>query len=89
MRKRQPSQITQREIDLAAQRADVFGLLAIPQPQPEYRAPRIRQRVQHPRGPMYATLAVVVLALAGMLSLRFAPVRFVGTSCDSRIQVCQ
>jgi hypothetical protein len=38
---------------------------------------------------MYATLAVVVLALAGMLSLRFAPVRFVGTSCDSRIQVCQ
>lgn len=80
MRKRQPSQITQREIDLAAQRADVFGLLAIPQP-----LPRIRQ----PRGPMYATLAVVVLALAGMLSLRFAPVRFVGTSCDSHIQVCQ
>ena len=85
MIKRQPSQITQREIDLAAQRADVFGLLAIPQSQPEYRAPRIRQ----PRGPMYATLAVVVLALAGMISLRFAPVRFVGTSCDSRIQVCQ
>ena len=82
---RKPSQITQREIDLAAQRADVFGLLAIPQPQPEYRMPRIRQ----PRGPMYATLAVVVLALAGMLSLRFAPVRFVGTNCDSRIQVCR
>ena len=85
---RKPSQITQREIDLAAQRADVFGLLAIPQSQPDH-APRIRQRVQHPRGPMYATLAVFVLALAGMLSLRFATVRFVGTSCDSRIQVCQ
>ena len=81
MRKRQ--QITQREIDLAAQRADVFGLLAIPQP------PRVRPPIRQPRGPMYATLAVVVLALAGMLSLRFAPVRFVGASCDSRIQVCQ
>jgi hypothetical protein len=30
-----------------------------------------------------------VLALAGMLSLRFASVRFVGTSCDPRVQVCQ
>ena len=56
-----PSRITQREIDLAAQRADIYGLLAIPQP------PR-----RNPRGPLYATLAVVVLALAGMLSLRFA-----------------
>ncbi|MEK9724127.1 MAG: hypothetical protein VW405_11690 [Rhodospirillaceae bacterium] len=83
MRKRQPSQITQREIDLAAQRADVYGLLAIPQP------PRVRPPIRQPRGPMYATLAVVVLALAGMVSLRFAPIRFVGTSCDPRVQVCR
>lgn len=75
---RKPSQITQREIDLAAQRADIYGLLAIPQP------PR-----RNPRGPLYTTLAVVVLALAGMLSLRFAPVRFVGNDCDPRAQVCQ
>lgn len=75
---RKPSQITQREIDLAAQRADIYGLLAIPQP------PR-----RNPRGPLYATLAVVVLALAGMLSLRFAPVRFVGNDCNPRVQVCQ
>jgi hypothetical protein len=34
-------------------------------------------------------LAVVVLALAGMVSLRFAPIRFVGTSCDPRVQVCR
>ena len=79
---RKPSQITQREIDLAAQRADIYGLLAIPQPvtQPLRR---------NPRGPLYATLAVVVLALAGMLSLRFAPVRFVGNDCNPRVQVCQ
>ena len=44
---------------------------------------------RQPRGPMYATLAVIVLALAGMISLRFAPIRFVGTSCDPRIQVCR
>ena len=75
---RKPSQITQQEIDLAAQRADIYGLLAIPQP------PR-----RNPRGPLYATLAVVVLALAGMLSLRFAPVRFVGNDCNPRVQVCQ
>ena len=74
---REPSQITQREIDLAAQRADIYGLLAIPQP------PR-----HNPRGP-HATLAVVVLALAGMLSLRFAPVRFVGNDCNPRVQVCR
>jgi len=71
-----PSQITQREIERAAQRADVHGLLAIPQP-------------RSPRGPLYATLAVVVLALAGMLSLRFAPVRFVGSSCNPSVQVCR
>lgn len=75
---RKPSQITQQEIDLAAQRADIYGLLAIPQP------PR-----RNPRGPLYATLAVVVLALAGMLSLRFALVRFVGNDCNPRVQVCQ
>lgn len=75
---RKPSQITQREIDLAAQRADIYGLLAIPQPKP-----------RGPRGPLYATLAVVVLALAGMLSLRYAPVRFVGNDCNSRAQVCR
>jgi hypothetical protein len=75
---RKPSQITQQEIDLAAQRADIYGLLAIPQP------PR-----RNPRGPLYATLAVVVLALAGMLSLRFAQVRFVGNDCNPRVQVCQ
>jgi hypothetical protein len=75
---RKPSQITQREIDLAAQRADIYGLLAIPQPP-----------IRQPRGPMYATLAVIVLALAGMISLRFAPIRFVGTSCDPRVQVCR
>ena len=83
---RKPSQITQREIDIAAQRADVFSLLAIPQPKPTR---HIRQLPRQPRGPLYATLAVVVLALAGMVSLRFAPIRFVGTSCDPRIQVCR
>jgi hypothetical protein len=30
-----------------------------------------------------------VLALAGMLSLRFAQVRFVGNDCNPRVQVCQ
>ena len=75
---REPSQITQRDIDLAAQRADVYGLLAIPQPPP-----------RAPRGPLYATLAVVVLALAGMVSLRFAPIRFVGNDCNPRAQVCR
>lgn len=75
---RKPSQITHREIDLAAQRADIYGLLAIPQPKP-----------RDPRGPLYTTLAVVVLALAGVLSLRFAPVRFVGNDCNPRVQVCR
>lgn len=74
---RKPSQITQREIDLAAQRADIYGLLAIPQP------PR------RPRGLRYAALTAVVLALAGMLGLRFAPVRFVGNDCNPRVQECR